>query len=135
MQEINDLNPAERELESVLAQLHPSNVQRSRDEVIYLAGVFAGKRAARLPIRIWQSLAAILAISVAVSLVPRRAERQPIAQSSLPTVVTVFDSTPQPYSAISLRDAVMSRGIDGLPSAFDDAPTGPTPTVGGFVTQ
>lgn len=134
MQEINDLNPAERELESALGQLTPANVQRSRDDVIYLAGVSAGKRAARVPLRIWQSLAALLAISTAISLVPHRVE-QPIAQSTPTYVTPVADATPQPFSALSLRNAVMTHGLEGLPPSYDDTPNRPTPTVGGFAIQ
>jgi hypothetical protein len=132
---MSHLTPAESELESALSQLSPSNAAASRDNLLYLAGVFAGKRATRIPIRLWQSLAALLAISTAISLIPRLVPKLPIAQSTLPHTTKNVDTAPQPYTAVSLLNAVMSRGLEGLPSPTDNTPSRPTPTVGGFILQ
>ena len=121
MQEQDDLSPANRELELALKSVRPAG-----GNVDAVAAAFvAGRRSARLDVRMWKA-AAVMALCVGVgSRYVTFGERQARPSESHEAVVASGYSPPAAVSEQSvlwLQRAVGERGLAGLPAA-------PTPGV------
>jgi hypothetical protein len=115
------------ELESLLARLPPATLEV---DVVTLA-YQAGHRAARRTTRLYQSTAAVLACTLLVLMTLRATDRQLHAGRSDLSTDPLFDSpsrTPfaaaqiplpptEPNNIAAVTDAVLERGLDGLPHA------------------
>lgn len=148
-----DLPAADRELESALAGIAPAAPRQPRDEWLFKAGAESTRATFHRRLRTWQSLAAALALSTTISILTRSAGRapsgdggtgrqlaaqtQPVDAPSPPPPQPPWAARPvDPDSALALRDAVLDRGIDALPSSSTDrrAPQ-PVPSLRGLVWQ
>ena len=117
----DEMNRGERELETVLARIRPAAMSASRDELLFRAGAQSADRSRRGKLRLWQSIAAVLLVATTVSILSRPSPA-PIAYFGTrpnPTAMSVPAAASRPidrYSAIALRDAVLTDGLDALPA-------------------
>lgn len=128
MQNEESLNPAEQALESALGQLRPAANRLNRDELMFKAGLAAA--GAKRP---WQMLSGILTVLLIGSILIRpgsngSGESQPAPGSAEYDVARVFDSPAEVWSDgsleyVTLRQNVVERGLDGLPSRRSAGPS------------
>jgi hypothetical protein len=139
MQEKNPLTPPLRELEAALAALRPAASGIDRNRLMFRAGQASMRRRGRL----WQGLSAGLAICLGLSLALRQVppHAQEVAVSpplnapmqvamQLPTSPGDSDrATPPTGEYLHLRDTVLAKGLDALPTATYAGPAEPALTV------
>ena len=130
--DLSNLSPAERELESALAGLSPSTantMNQRRDELMFRAGA----RSSRRTLRIWQSAVVLLALYSGLTIfIPTEPAHQvlivrsPVTQSTVEPVIAASTTLRSPYSLASLHRLVLEGGIDAMPADVDlknrDAP-------------
>lgn len=120
MQNKEDLNPAEKALESALGQLKPAAGTPSRDELMFNAGrANVGRKAP------WQMLSGVLTILLIGSVLTRPGlnERPELAAPVEPARYEVAQAVDQPVRVetggsleyVTLRRQVVERGLDALP--------------------
>lgn len=120
--DLSNLSPAERELESALAGLSPSTantMNQRRDELLFRAGA----RSALRTLRLWQSAAVLLVLcsglAIFVRVEPTREMlivRNPVTQSTVEPVIAASTPLRSPYSLASLHRVVAEGGIDAMPT-------------------
>ncbi len=120
MQNKEDLNPAQKALESALGQLKPAASRLSRDELMFNAGrASVGKKAP------WQMLSGALMVLLIGSVLIRPASNVPreLAAPVEPAdleVTPVVDEPARDESSgsleyVTLRRNVIEHGLDALP--------------------
>jgi hypothetical protein len=113
MSDQNELNPAERELESALKSLMPTGARLNPVAAAYSAG----QRSARRDVRRWRTATAAMALVGASGwLLPVGQDLLAGKQTRFPaTIVTVTDTQAVPeQSMIMLQKVVWEKGVDGL---------------------
>ncbi len=136
----DDLSPGERELEAALAGLHAAAPSINRDELMFRAG----QRSARRRTRAWQTAAVCLGLSTGLAILyppaPREVPRTvyvsippapspgwpvpgPVQANPAATELAGTGSSPirlgnplPPDGYLRVRNAVLARGLDALPS-------------------
>jgi hypothetical protein len=140
--EEENLSPGERELEAALRRLAPSPARFTLQQIEARALL----RTERRRTRIWQSVAAILAIAAAGAFLlrsgPRTVEVEKIVFRDVPqpleirTVVEVRPGRPfvlaeGDFGYLRLRDDVLARGVESLRGSGELPAATQTPTVVG----
>jgi hypothetical protein len=138
MQHQQRLSPAEQELASALGALAPAQPVIERDEVLYQAGLAAGRRTARR----WRGVSAALAACL-LAAITLPAQRTTPPQPPAPVAVerniappvaveTQIEPAPEPREAMiavgryaQLRNAVLAHGMSALPPMTDSDPEPP----------
>jgi hypothetical protein len=120
MQNQEDLNPAEKALESALGQLTPAANRMNRDELMFNAGRAAAGRKGP-----WQMLSGLLTVLLLGSVVMRlgmnESRQLPVPPGTAHyEVVRTSDHPVQVESRgsleyVTLRRKVVERGLDSLP--------------------
>jgi hypothetical protein len=125
--ELNDISPADRELEAALKSLRPAQAAIPVADTLFEAGRRAAVEQTRKQLRIWRGLAVVLAIVAGQAAFFPRA--QVVEQR---TVIVAADPAHQPVepiaakpteaaeplaaeSMLSLRQVAMEKGVDHLP--------------------
>lgn len=136
------LTPALQELEDALRRLEPAAAGLDRDDVVFSAGaVFMQKRLRRRQ-RAWQAVAAAMAACLVVAVLHKPTTREVERIVYVPTVqapaasvakeVALWPDAPavaaDQFSYLRLRQQVLSKGLDALPSATYGGPS--LPAVG-----
>jgi hypothetical protein len=137
MQQQQRLSPAEQELASALGALAPAQPVIERDEVLYQAGLAAGRRTARR----WRGVSAALAacLLAAITLPAQRTtppRPAPVAVERIiapPVAVEPqIEPAPEPRTVMipsgqyaQLRNAVLAHGMSALPPMTDSDPEPP----------
>ena len=130
------LTRSERELESMLASLKPAAPSFTEAEIAFEAG----RRAGRMQLLRWRAAAAILVAALGLSILarpaPRTSERAVVTQDSSraaqPHAAAVDDRQPyatlstSPGSYLNLRQLVIERGVDALPTPSASTPSNTT---------
>ena len=127
------LTPAERELESALAQLRPAGHAIDRDQLMFTAGI----RATRRSYRRWQASTGVMTVLLAASWLVRLPTPGPEQVAAVPTpdvhgvmspAMPAMPLVPEKMVSASsenwlpvpgyvhLRNRVMVEGADALPS-------------------
>jgi len=127
MQNGTELTPAERELEDALGRLHPARPGIDRDELMFRCGQASIRRGGRF----WPGFAAVLALcfglALAIRPAPREVERivrvaaappaETVRRRVPPVPVDLGHWTPPADDGyIRLREKVLARGLDALPT-------------------
>ena len=128
MQDEQDLTPAQRELETALASLAPARPGIDRDQLLYQAGVAAGRSACRRWAAAATAAAVVLAATLAVVatfprgtaeriVYVRRAAAKPDQPRHLEpwTVGTATGEAPR-AEYLRLRREVLAKGLGALPA-------------------
>jgi hypothetical protein len=121
MQNKQDLNPAEKALESALGQLKPAASRLSRDELMFKAGrAMTGNKGP------WQMLCGVLTVLLVGSALVRPGSNEmpeladPIEPARFETLQIVnppaqVDSGGSLEEYVTLRQRVVEQGLDSLP--------------------
>jgi hypothetical protein len=134
MQEENELTPPQRELAAALAGLRPKAAGIDRNRLMFRAGQASMRKRQYA----WQGLAAGLAVCLASLLWLRQAQNVAVAPTpqgarmtlQLPAVHN--ESEPREAATgeyLHLRDAVLAKGLDALPTPAFAGPAEPSQTL------
>jgi hypothetical protein len=125
--EEEELTPGERELEAALSALTPLRPAFSLQQALANAALARERRRTR----IWQSIAAVLALAAGAAILlkpaPRQVEVEKIVYRTTPAPLDIRSAAAQPqgdaplvvlvkgdFGYLHLRDKVLARGVDSL---------------------
>ena len=133
MQNSEGLTPADVELQQALSGLRPATSSIDRDRMMFLAGQASARRGGRL----WQSLAAMLALALGLSVLmqfqpsPQPGQVAVVDERAIVPAVEPAELEPFDWegarayaSYVRLRNTVLVNGLDALPEPKTSAANG-----------
>jgi hypothetical protein len=117
MHQEQGLNPALKEVESLLGQARPSRAGLDRDVLLFRLGLASAR-----PSRIWQTLSGVLALLLLCAVLARPSPET--SKSMNPRTYVQGFQVPAPEQAaealgqmayLRVRQQVLSKGLDALP--------------------